>query len=134
MKRAPFAQRAQRIAEGMAEFSQRVIDARRHFLARQTQAFAIYQQTVIEALADMETALALYLRETDRQQALAEAAAQNRKSVDLAVQQFKSGYAGLLDLLVAQRDELEADASLATSETLLRKNLVHIYAAAGGGW
>ena len=62
------------------------------------------------------------------------AADQNKKSVDLATQQYRAGYSGLLDLLVAQQSELDAESSLATSEAQLRKDLVHIYAAAGGGW
>jgi NodT family efflux transporter outer membrane factor (OMF) lipoprotein len=102
--------------------------------ARQKQAFLTYQQTVLEALEDMENALSLYVHETDRQRDLSAASARNRKAVDLANQQYKAGYSGLLDLLVAQRDELEAESNLAASDAQLRKNLVHIYTAAGGGW
>jgi NodT family efflux transporter outer membrane factor (OMF) lipoprotein len=102
--------------------------------ARQKQAFLGYQETVLEALEDMEDALSLYLEETDRQRHLAAAAEQNRKAVELAEQQYASGYSGLLDLLVAQRNELEAESSLAASDALLRKNLARIYTAAGGGW
>ena len=54
--------------------------------------------------------------------------------MDLASQQYEAGYAGLLDLLVAQRDALAAESSRAASNALLRKSLVAIYAAAGGGW
>jgi NodT family efflux transporter outer membrane factor (OMF) lipoprotein len=102
--------------------------------ARQKQAFFNYQETVLEALEDMENALSLYLHETSRQHDLSAAAEQDRKAVDLANQQYLSGYSGLLDLLVAQRDELAAESNLAASNAQLRKNLVHIYAAAGGGW
>jgi len=102
--------------------------------ARQKQAFFNYQETVLEALEDMENALSLYLQETSRQRDLAAAADQDRKAVDLANQQYLSGYSGLLDLLVAERDELAAESSLAASNAQLRKNLVHVYTAAGGGW
>jgi NodT family efflux transporter outer membrane factor (OMF) lipoprotein len=102
--------------------------------ARQQQAFLAYQQTVLEALEDMENAISLYLTETNRQRDLAVAAEQDKRSVDLANQQYTSGYSGLLDLLVAQRDELAAESSLAASNTQLREDLVHIYTAAGGGW
>ncbi|MDR3435335.1 efflux transporter outer membrane subunit [Telmatospirillum sp.] len=102
--------------------------------ARQTQALLGYQETVLEALEDMENALSLYLHETKRQHDLDLAAAGNRKAVLLARAQYTAGYSGLLDLLVAQRDELEAESSLATSNTRLRKSLVAIYTAAGGGW
>jgi multidrug efflux system outer membrane protein len=102
--------------------------------ARQQQAFLAYQQTVLEALEDMEDAITLYLNETTRQRALADAAAQDQRAVALADQQYKAGYSGLLDLLVAQRDELAAESGLAASNALLRENLVRIYTAAGGGW
>ncbi len=102
--------------------------------ARQKQAFLSYQETVLEALGDMENALSLYLTETERRGNLAAAVGQNRRSVELADKQYVSGYIGLLDVLVAQRSQLEAEASLASSESQLRKNLVYIYTAAGGGW
>jgi multidrug efflux system outer membrane protein len=102
--------------------------------ARQKQAFFSYQETVLEALEDMENALSQYLHETGRQRDLALAAEQDRKAVELADLQYTTGYSGLLDLLVAQRDELAAESSLAASNAQLRKNLVRIYTAAGGGW
>jgi len=102
--------------------------------ARQKQAFLTYQETVLEAVTDMEDALSLYLHDNNRQRDLALAADQNKKAVDLANQQYRAGYSGLLDLLVAQQSELDAESSLANSEAQLRKDLVHIYAAAGGGW
>ena len=102
--------------------------------ARQKQAFLNYQETVLEAVTDMEDALSLYLHDNSRQRDLSVAAEQNRRSVDLATQQYRAGYTGLLDLLVAQQSELDAESSLANSEAQLRKDLVHIYAAAGGGW
>ncbi|MBV8536111.1 MAG: efflux transporter outer membrane subunit [Alphaproteobacteria bacterium] len=102
--------------------------------ARQKQAFLSYQETTLEALQDMEDALSLYLNENGRERELAAAAEQNRKSVELAEQQYKAGYSGLLDLLDAQRNELAAESSLATSDFALRQQLVRIYSAAGGGW
>lgn len=102
--------------------------------ARQTQALLSYQETALEALQDMEDALSLYLNETVRERQLAAAAEENRKSVELAEQQYKAGYSGLLDLLDAQRNELAAESSLASSDFTLRQQLVHVYTAAGGGW
>ena len=102
--------------------------------AQQAQAFLSYQETVLDAYADMEDALSLYLQENGRQRELAAAAAQNRQAVGLAEQLYTNGDSGLLDLLVVQRNALDADASLAASNAELRKQLVHIYTAAGGGW
>ena len=102
--------------------------------ARQHEAFLSYQQTVLEALGDMEDALSHYLQENTRNASLAAAVGQNRKAEDLAMQQYGNGFTSLLDLLVAQRNLLDAEASQAASDANLRKDLVAIYTAAGGGW
>lgn len=102
--------------------------------ARQRQAFLGYQQTVLEALEDMENALSGYLNETQRNAFLTAEVRQNRKAADLAMQQYTNGYTGLLDTLVAVRDLLNSESSLAASDASLRNDLVNIYTAAGGGW
>jgi multidrug efflux system outer membrane protein len=102
--------------------------------AQQYQAFLTYQQAVLEALGDMEDALSQYLQENARNASLSAAVGQNRKAQDLAMQQYGNGFTSLLDLLVAQRDLLDAEASQAASDANLRKDLVAIYTAAGGGW
>lgn len=102
--------------------------------ARQQQAFLGYQQTVLEALEDMENALSGYLNENTRNASLSAGVAQNRKAVELARMQFSHGYVGLLDVLVAERDLLDAESKQAASDASLRKDLVRIFAAAGGGW
>jgi len=102
--------------------------------SQKQQAFLSYQETVLEALEDMENALSNYLHETGRNQSLARAVVQNRKAAELARQQYTSGYNGLIDVLVVERNLLDAESSLAASDTKLRKDLVNIYTAAGGGW
>ncbi|WP_096700836.1 efflux transporter outer membrane subunit [Magnetospirillum sp. 15-1] len=102
--------------------------------ARQRQAFLAYQRSVLEALEDMENALSRYGHEAGRNIALTTGVAQNRRASELAHTQYTNGYTGLLDVLVAERDLLDAEAAQASSDTGLRRNLVAIYAAAGGGW
>jgi multidrug efflux system outer membrane protein len=102
--------------------------------ARQRQAFLDYQKTVLEALEDMENALSSYVQETTRNASLSAAVAQDRRAADLARQQYTNGFTSLLDVLVAERDLLAAEANQAASDASLRKNLVAIYTAAGGGW
>ncbi len=102
--------------------------------AEQQQAFLNYQKTVLEALEDMENALSAYGQETARNAALHEAAARAEKASALAHDQYRSGYTGLLDVLEAQRDALSAEAAAASSDLILRTDLVAIYTAAGGGW
>ena len=59
---------------------------------------------------------------------------ETRRAADLAQKQFKGGFTGLLDVLVAQGNELDAESALAESDMTLRKDLVNIYTASGGGW
>ena len=82
----------------------------------------------------MENALSGYIHETTRNASLAAGVEQNRRATSLANLQYRNGYTGLLDVLVAQRDLLDAEASQAASDAGLRNDLVTIYAAAGGGW
>jgi multidrug efflux system outer membrane protein len=102
--------------------------------AQQRENYLTYQETVLEALENMEDALSNYIRENTRNASLATSVDQNRKASDLANQQYTNGFTSLLDLLVAERDLLDAEASQAASDASLRKDLVAIYTAAGGGW
>src|SRR5262249_41646824 len=65
--------------------------------ARQKQAYLGYQQTVLEALENMEDALSSYLRETARNASLTAAVAEDRKAHEFANQQYENGLTGLLD-------------------------------------
>lgn len=102
--------------------------------AREEQAFLSYQQTVLEAVEDMENALSGYLNEFGRNASLQKAFLQNQKASELSKQQYKAGYTSLLDVLVSDRNALNAEADLAASDAKIRKDLVNIYAASGGGW
>jgi outer membrane protein TolC len=89
---------------------------------------------VLDALEDMENALSGYINENARNASLTAGVAENRKAAELAQKQFRQGYVGLLDVLVAERDLLDAESRQAASDANLRKSLVRIFAAAGGGW
>ncbi len=102
--------------------------------ARYKRAYLEYQETVLEALENMEDALANYLYETIRNVSLTSAATHNRKALELANQQYTNGYTNLLDVLIVQRNALDAESVEAESSYKLRKDLVNIYTAAGGGW
>ncbi|MFN4174073.1 MAG: TolC family protein [Parachlamydiaceae bacterium] len=102
--------------------------------ARKEREFLTFQETVLEALADMEDALTNYIFETKRNLSLTNAAEENRQAKALANEQYENGYTPLLDVLVVQRNVLETESVKAASDLKLRKDLVNIYTAAGGGW
>lgn len=102
--------------------------------AKQKQAFLNYQQTVLLALENTANSLSGYLHETNRNASLTKVLLQDREADELAKQQFVNGDIGLLDVLVVERNLLDAEASKVTSDTNLRKDLINIYTAVGGGW
>lgn len=102
--------------------------------AQQEQAFHAYQQTILEAVENMENALAAYINETSRNASLREAYEKSSKAEKIARIQYQEGQTGLLDLLLVQQNALAAESALARSDTALRNYLVAIYTAAGGGW
>jgi multidrug efflux system outer membrane protein len=98
------------------------------------QYLSIYEQTVLDAMEDVENALVDYSREQQRHQALAEAVAANRQAVDLATQQYRQGVVDFLTVLEAQRSLFGAEDSMAVSEVQISADLVALYKAVGGGW
>ncbi len=62
------------------------------------------------------------------------AANHNQKALELANQQYTNGFTNLLDVLVVQRNTLETESIATESSYKLRKDLVNVYTAAGGGW
>ncbi|HEY8750956.1 MAG TPA: efflux transporter outer membrane subunit [Tepidisphaeraceae bacterium] len=100
----------------------------------QQQALTAYEQTVLQAMQDVEDALVAYSREQMRRQALNESVSANRQSVDLATQQYKQGVADFLTVLEAQRSLYAAQDALAQSDAQIASDLVALYKAMGGGW
>ncbi|MGD9765780.1 MAG: efflux transporter outer membrane subunit [Candidatus Binatia bacterium] len=102
--------------------------------ARQQQALARYEQTLLLALEDVETALVRYAREQIRRSALRAAVDANREAAVLARRLHANGLIEFLDVLVAERSLLESEDRLVTSETAVSSSLVTLYVALGGGW
>lgn len=102
--------------------------------AQQKENFLNYQQVVLTALQDMENALSNYQHESLHYSTLAASVEHNQRAADLAQQQYNGGAFSLLDLLIVQRDLLAAEEARTDSDAALRKDLVSVYTAAGGGW
>ncbi len=102
--------------------------------AVQEQALLAYQQTVLTALKDVETALVAYAKEQEHRQSLIQAVANNRQAVDLAMKLYLAGRSDFLNVLTAQRSLFVTEEALAQSTRNLAVNLVALYKALGGGW
>jgi NodT family efflux transporter outer membrane factor (OMF) lipoprotein len=100
----------------------------------QQQALTSYDTAVARALQDVEDALVHYGREGVRRTHLDEAARASGRALELAREQFANGVVDQLSILDAQRTALSAQDSLAQSDAALRKHLIALYKALGGGW
>jgi NodT family efflux transporter outer membrane factor (OMF) lipoprotein len=107
------------------------IDAQREGAS---QALDNYQQTVLQALKDVEDALGNYRNEQLRQQSLADAATSAHLATDLARQQYEQGIVDYTTVLTAEQAEFGAEDSLAQSNRAISTDLVALYKALGGGW
>jgi multidrug efflux system outer membrane protein len=102
--------------------------------ARNDAALASYDQTVLRALEDLETALVAYRQQQAQLVSLTNQAAASRRAAELARIQYKEGGIDFLVLLDAERTLLAAEDSLTVAETGVNTNVVAIYKALGGGW
>jgi NodT family efflux transporter outer membrane factor (OMF) lipoprotein len=102
--------------------------------ARTEAALATFDQTVLLALQETETALTNYANELDRRAALTEARDQAANAARLARLRFDAGADSFLTVLDAQRTEASAEATLAQSEALVTTYQIAVFKALAGGW
>jgi multidrug efflux system outer membrane protein len=102
--------------------------------ARADAAFAAYEQTVLTALEETQTALASYGRERVRFEALDDAAATASEAADLARERYDEGADDFLEVLDAESRLLAAEAALAESQTAVASKFISVYLALGAGW
>ena len=102
--------------------------------ARAEEAAARYESAVLAAYNDVEAALAAEEVIRRRRQALEEAAEQSLAARDLAEQRYRSGLAGIITLLAAQRTAIDSESQLLTLQRLQLDNRVNLHLALGGSF
>jgi NodT family efflux transporter outer membrane factor (OMF) lipoprotein len=102
--------------------------------ARQGQALAAYEKTILSALREVEDALDAYTRQQGRQQAIAEQVQQEQRSVETASALYAQGRINFLDVIDAQRSLYAARQQLVQSQQAVITNLIALYKGLGGGW
>lgn len=100
--------------------------------AGEAQAVARYEQTMLSAQEEAETALTSYRGARARLEHLEEAAAASERAVALARLRFEGGATGFLEVLDAERTLLEAQDRLAQGRQAATTSLVAVYRALGG--
>ncbi|HJS46772.1 MAG TPA: TolC family protein [Gemmatimonadales bacterium] len=100
--------------------------------AGEAESRARYDQAVLRAEQEVETALVGYRKAQDRLARLEESAGASERAADFARRRFVEGASDFLQVLDAERTMLEAQDRLATGRTAAASALVGVYRALGG--
>jgi multidrug efflux system outer membrane protein len=102
--------------------------------AQEDEAQAQYTAVVLRAVEETQSAIVTYDRAHERLGILDEAAKSSARASALAQQRFESGLTDFLQVLDAQRTQLEAESQLAAAHTAAATALIAVYKAVGGTW
>jgi NodT family efflux transporter outer membrane factor (OMF) lipoprotein len=95
---------------------------------------ARFEGTVLNALKEVEQALARYAAQLDRNASLARADAASADAASLSRIRFNAGSDSFLQLIDAERTRAQARAALAASNADVADAQVSLFKALGGGW
>ncbi len=115
-------------AFGLARVNAGVAIAR----AQEEQARAAYDQALLRAREEIGAALARYRAARARVERIQEAASSSTRAAELARLRFSDGLGDLLDVLDAERTQLEAESQLAQARTTAATSYAALFRALGG--
>jgi NodT family efflux transporter outer membrane factor (OMF) lipoprotein len=98
------------------------------------QALVVYEQTILDALLEVEDAMVDYTRESERSEALERSAAAAEAAVGLVKTLYRTGLTNFQNVLDTERSQFVRQDELANSRGRVTQNLIRIYKALGGGW
>jgi NodT family efflux transporter outer membrane factor (OMF) lipoprotein len=112
----------------------RLIGQKQLAYATQQQLIASYQNSVLSAYADVESALGQVRNYATEEQHLRHEVDAAREAFEISQLQYRQGVADLLNVLQAQQTLFGARDALAQAKLARLQATVHLYAALGGGW
>lgn len=98
------------------------------------RALAVYEQTVLQALEEVDASMTAYVKAKVKQAHLQDSTAASLDAVTLARARYENGVADFLTVLDAERSALTAEDQLALSQTQTATALLATYKALGGGF
>lgn len=101
---------------------------------RTQQALYVYQKTILEALEEVENAIASFRYESERNAYLNRALQSSQKAYQSISDLYKRGLKSYLDVLVASRNLNTAEQAYLLSQMDLLFHYIALYKALGGGW
>ena len=102
--------------------------------ATQQELIASYQSAVLNAYADVETALGQVKNNRKVEEHLQRELDAAREAFDISQLQYRQGVAELLTVLQTQQTLFAARDQLAQTRLARLQSVVHLYEALGGGW
>ncbi|HEY5776960.1 MAG TPA: efflux transporter outer membrane subunit [Xanthomonadales bacterium] len=102
--------------------------------ARLQQTLVAYQQTVLEALQEVDDAILSLSGAQSQKAILQEGVVAARRSNDLSMLQYKEGFSGYQRVLDAQKSLFSQQNRYAASQGQAVQSVVQLYKALGGGW
>ncbi|HOA73144.1 MAG TPA: efflux transporter outer membrane subunit [Phycisphaerae bacterium] len=102
--------------------------------ARQQQQFIAYHSVILNALEEVENALAAYRLQQVRYEHLENAVNANQRAVDLANERYRKGLTDFLRVLESERSLYVTEDQLVESEAAVVANYIALQKALGGGW
>ena len=97
-------------------------------------ALAMFDQTVLGALRDTQTAMTNYVQQIDQQQDINEALVEARKAASDERTLYQGGRAPFLNSLDADRTLATAEAQAANADAQVSIDQINLFLALGGGW
>ncbi|MEE7548897.1 TolC family protein, partial [Xanthomonas sp. Kuri4-1] len=97
-------------------------------------ALAEFDNTVLQALREVQTTLSRYAHDLDRASALQEAQRQAQLAAEQNRRLYQGGRTPYLSSLDADRSLASADLQLANAQAQVAQDQVHLFLALGGGW
>ena len=102
--------------------------------ARQEQALVVYENTVLQALEEVENALVAYSKEHSVRRSLVRAVDANSRALEISTELFSKGLVDFLNVLQAQGALSLSQDLLVQSDQRISTSLVSLFKALGGGW
>jgi NodT family efflux transporter outer membrane factor (OMF) lipoprotein len=101
---------------------------------RTQQALLNYENTVLEAYAEVENSIVSYNTQNKRYQYLFEAVTASKEAVNLVLVQYNTGITDFQNVLDTERSLFRQQNNLIESEAQIVVDLILLYKALGGGW
>jgi multidrug efflux system outer membrane protein len=107
---------------------------RAHARAAYAEALSVYRQRVLQAFADVETSLSALGFLSVEKEAQDRALANARKAAALAETRYKAGFVSYLEVVDANREELQSERASVRLAGQRLNNSVLLIKSLGGGW